>query len=354
MVAAVLALLLAASVATLALITVLILAKWRRVRADERRADAEAQLRPQLIELLSADEPDLDELLASGDQSAHHRAAIDTLALGLLAKLRGRDREVLTELLQRRGVFERARRKATSRRAGDRLLAAELLGNGAEGDVIEVLSVLLGDPRAEVRKTAARSLGKTGSAEAAPLLLSALADDRAPYSVVGMGLLHLGNGAIGQLIEALEAPEPAVRMVAADCLGVLGAVSATTALVALDTTGISPAEHRLVVRALGRIGSPAAVQSLISVMDSRSTIQVREEASIALGRIGDRSAVRALDATMQRSGDPASRAAAEGLRLSGDAGIDTLRDLLEQSSTAGSLARESLSVISRQRHVVDR
>ncbi len=96
---------------------------------------------------------------------------------------------------------------------------------------IAALIPLLDDRTPEVRNAAAEALGKIGDPRAGPALLAHFAD---PESSIGMEcMLAAGLGAVGfrpaipLLVQALKAPNVALRGVAAWGLGILGRAKQT-------------------------------------------------------------------------------------------------------------------------------
>ena len=119
-------------------------------------------------------------------------------------------------------------------------------------------------------------------------LVRLLADSTIRRDAAGEALSLIGPGATGALLDALENPDPSVRMYAADALG---GVSPTTPAVvrALIRRVRDPdhAVHNRAVQALGRIG-PAAAPSVPALLDALERRGDWPTATLvqALGNIG--------------------------------------------------------------------
>src|SRR5690348_1463642 len=101
------------------------LRKALRGASDGRRERLEATVRAALLRYLAADDPDQAVPEPAGRGVGR---SLDTLAAGVLPKLRGEDRDALTRVLTDR----RTRRPGAVRRAR----AAELLGAAGDADAL--------------------------------------------------------------------------------------------------------------------------------------------------------------------------------------------------------------------------
>ncbi len=137
--------------------------------------------------------------------------------------------------------------------------AALWLGEGGAGDdeALRALDGALADGDSYVRWAAALALSRHGTraARAVPKLVEALADDRLWWAA-SRALWKIGRPAVPALLAALGEPRSEVRREAARTLGLIGAPAAVPALAkALDDPD---AVVRLKAgEALGRIGPPA-------------------------------------------------------------------------------------------------
>lgn len=119
-------------------------------------------------------------------------------------------------------------------------------------------------------------------------LVRLLADSTVRRGAAGEALSLIGPGATGALLDALEDPDPSVRMYAADALG--GVSPATPAVVQALIRRVRDrdrAVHNRAVKALGRIG-PAAAPSVPALLDALERRGDWPTATLvqALGNIG--------------------------------------------------------------------
>ncbi|AFZ21726.1 HEAT repeat domain-containing protein [Allocoleopsis franciscana] len=202
------------------------------------------------------------------------------------------------------------------------------------------------DSRSLLRKV----LGAEANASTIAQLLSALKDDDFTVrNAASDGLKLLGTGALPGLIQGLKAPEPIVRLEAAQLIGNLGgaAQSAVPELVALlGDTGryVPPTSNqyglfsRLPLRPLPRF---LRTQQYSPVPDNPEQL-VRVNAAIALGQLGDRSAIPALT-TALKDNNPWMQLATGWalLRLGQTQGLPVVGRLVQYPDR--SIQREALS-----------
>ena len=324
----------AALVAVTVLLALLLLAtaarKALRNAAERRRARLERVVRPALMRYLAEDEPDPAGLDIAGRAAGR---SLDTLAAGLLPKLRGEDRDTLARVLAERGAIARARRRTRLPGAVSRARAAELLGAAGDGESVGDLRRLLHDKSPDVRAAAARALGKLGDAQAVLGLLAALEGAHAvPTGVVTMALLHVGPSAVGALREGLAADRPAaVRQVSAELLGRLGATEAVDELITMLWGDPDAGVRACAAGALGRIGLPRASGPLIACITDDDSRLVCETAIAALGMLGGEDGIAALGAVLVCGDHGFARRAADALSHCGPRAFA----LLERAVLAG-------------------
>lgn len=335
----------AALVALTALLVLLLLLtalrKALRGASDRRRERLEATVRPALLRYLAADDPDQAVLELAGRGVGR---SLDTLAAGLLPKLRGEDRDALTRVLTDRGTVDEARRRTRRPGAVRRARAAELLGAAGDADALPDLRRLLTDKNADVRSAAARALGKLGDTDAVPALLEALDGPRpVPAGVVTMALLHVGPRASGALRVGLEATRPApVRQVSAELLGRLGATDATDRLIRMAAEDPDLQARIAAAGALGRLGMPRAIDPLIELLSPAEPGALREAAATALGSLGGPAAIDALDHTLRGAEHGLARRCAEALVNCGGAAISRLELVADEGGVGSAEARGAL------------
>jgi HEAT repeat protein len=322
------------------------LRKSLRAGHQRRQARIERALRPRLLAYLAEDDPDPAEL------ALHGRAAgrsLDALATGLLRKLRGEDRRVLTTLLEASGQIDRARRD--TRRPGPvrRARAAELLGAAGAADALPDLTRLLRDRDPDVRAAAARALGKLGHPQAASSLLATLGAERpVPAGVVSIALLHLGPACAPALRDGLDIGNgPHVRTLAAELLGRLGAIEAADRLIEAVDSDPFPAVRAAAARALGRAGVPRAAAPLERALARDPAAEVRRAAAWALGELGGGAAVDGLAAALSSGDHALAREAARSLLSCGPAGRSLLERIARgrEAAPGAGEARETLALV---------
>lgn len=164
--------------------------------------------------------------------------------------------------------------------------------------VVPHLIALLQDPHPALRQTAALSLGKIASAEAASDLILALRDTDPlvrQYSVWALGNLgeHAKSEATLALLPLLEDPVPAVAEASAQAIGAIGAgPEVITRMLTILREGSLQA-RRSAISALGLLESPLAHEGLQEgLLDGDA--RVRQGAIAALGELGERRAVPAI------------------------------------------------------------
>ena len=154
--------------------------------------------------------------------------------------------------------------------------------------VVPRLLALLQDPNPDLRQTAALSLGKIASAEAASGLMLALRDPDPlvrQYSAWGLGNLgeHARSETILPLLVLLDDPVVAVADTAARAIGSIGAGSeAISRLLTILREGSIQA-RRTAITVLGLLESPLAYDGLLSALGDRDA-DVRQGAIAALPR----------------------------------------------------------------------
>lgn len=357
------------AVASAAALLAVAVATWRSARlARERlRSKVTTTFRPVLVQLLAADSPDPTLMGELALLDRRRWSALEPDLLRFMAKVRGASRQVLADLLERRGTTERACRRLASRVAWRRAGAAHTLGLiGARGASAELRN-MLSDRSALARRAAADALGQLGDATSAAPLLASLSSRRpVPAPVVGGAVLRLGPGAVDAVTSALSHPDPAVNELAAELAGRLGALKAGPALREMLVSGPAPARVAA-ASALGRLGLPGATDALLVVAVAAAAAaatvatvadvaagtgsrELRVAALHALGNIGDQGVAPALGLLLA-DGDPrVAAAAADALLELGSAGSTALADAAtEGGPTAGRTAGATASPVEAAR-----
>ena len=258
----------------------------------------------------------------------------ESIAISLLPKLRGADRDALTSMLEANGVIEHAVRGLRSRSAARRQRSAELLGNAGASAAERELVGRLDDSDADVRITAARALGRIGEQRSVDDLFRALAQHQIPANTASMAVLRIGSVGAPGIVAATNSHVPLVRSTAVELAGSLGVMEARPAIELLldddDRTVRTSA-----ARALGRLSMPSSTAPLIDRV-SRALEQPIDRSDDdflvamvdALGRIGHRSSIPVLESCFMRR-HRLSLAAANALSGMG------VRRSIQQRSLAG-------------------
>lgn len=312
-----------------------------RRHRERRDAARRAALTPFVYALLDGED--------AGEPLAEAPAVLDDVVLHLLPSLRGRDRQVLQEVLVARGVVDRAADDLGARAAWRRGRAAMLLGAAGSTRHTHDLITLLADRSPDVRSAAARAIGKAGDVMAVPHLLESLTAARPlPSGIVGMALLDLGTHAIAALRTALEPGPAPARALAARLLGHHGDVPSTPALIALlDDADAAVEVRRAAAEALGRIGAPQAGTALSRVTVLAPDRALRRASAEALGRIGDPAGASALVAGMTAADLDVRTACADALAAIGPEGLARLERVAALRGPVADAARAALDAAPR-------
>jgi len=320
--------LLVIAVVVLTVVVVTVLERWRRGRAEARRAARVEPIRPLLMALAVAEDDELEQAIApllSLDEPTWRAVAPSVVAL--LPKLRGDTHDSVVSVLTRRGVLARAERDTYHRSALRRARGAHLLGVTGVDFALPRLMQLLGDEDAQVRQIAARGLGNIADPVAADALLTAVVGRRGlPPRVAADAVLRIGAPAHAAIVRALTSSEAVRRSVAADIAGLVGAYAAADALIRMVTDDPVRALRPRAARALGRLGLPAAAAVLRQALHSSDAALVIAAAE-GLGGLGDPASVEAVAAVARRPALEVSRAACRCLTEHGPTGMAALLTL---------------------------
>ena len=224
-------------------------------------------------------------------------------------------------------------------------------------EVIPALMQALQDAEAQVRKSAAFSLGRLGAKEAVPALKTLLLDqdDRVKLGAIE-ALRRLGDQEVVPslakvLMSLLQSEGRDVKFIAIDKLGELGAQEAVPFLI----QALQDREELVrssAATALGRMGVQEAVPALIEMLRDQD-FSVGKSAAQALARIGGQKAVSSLIAALEED-VPAVVSLPSGWlnRLSGQEAIPTLVEALRKGdSWVKENAIEALGNLHRQETV---
>lgn len=335
------------AVLVLLLATVLVVVARRLTRGylERREARLVQRSRPLLLQILAGEGPDEDVVSALTALPEREWRLVETAATTMLGKVTGEARRSLVRILERRGTVERAERRTRARSWVRRSRAAEMLGAAGLAHSTAVLVPLLADRRSEVRRVAARALGRIGSRDAVVPLLDAAVGPRAlPARDVASALVLLEPDATPGIVGAVaEARAPQVRSVGAEVLGLRGAVDAAALLVALLEQDDHPEVQIRAARALGRIGVPAATGPLTATLAADAP-ELRAVAAKALGQIGSEAGVVPLVSCLDDASHRVAANAAEALAATGAHGLAALRALASAPTRPAGYARQALAM----------
>jgi HEAT repeat protein len=326
------------------LLVVIVLRRVTRIARERAAAHRAGWLRPLLHSLVADDEPDPRTQAALVRLDARRWHAIEPTVVSLLDKLTGVAKERLVRLIYQRGALDRALADTHARTPVRRCQAAELLGAAGYDRASGRLAAMLGDPDDEVRLVAARALGRLGDPSNAPALLACLLSDRhVPADVVAASLVQLGPGASPALIAALTDGEARIRSVAAQILGLAGALAGAEALMAAVEHDRSQPVQVQAARALGRIGTPRALPALLSAAGGGRSAALRAAAAQALGELGSAEAVPLLSRIVAIDEHQVASSAATALTMLAEPGRRALRAAGRSGGIAAAHAKEALS-----------
>jgi HEAT repeat protein len=313
-----------------------------RVRTynEHRLARLTAQLRPLFLKAI--EEPNAGFVAITRAR----RKVVTALARSILPALRGEDRERVVDILEHEGIINISLAHAYARSPVRRANAAEVLGMSGAKRGVPQLKFLLVDPDADVRRTAARSLGLIGDPAAVTDLLRTLDRESVPLNTITMAILRIGAPAVGPLIDGCRDGGPRVRAVCAELLGLNGTMAAVPALTeALRGDDLLEVRIRA-ARALGKIGAPSSVDVLADVMRRDEPAPLRAVAARALGSIGGVRTISVLRDALDAPEHMVATNAAHALASGGASARDTL-ELAAKGAPCrrNEYAREALSMV---------
>ena len=161
--------------------------------------------------------------------------------------------------------------------------------------MVALLGQLLEDPRADVRRTAALSLGKIAHPDGIPFLTKGLRDEDTQvreYSAWGLGQNgeELTDRATIALIHALGDEVPSVKQAVASALGQVEPRADRVQLLK-EVLAISEVETRkAVIQVLTDFDTPSAYDVIVPALKDPDP-RVRQTAVAGLGELADRRAV---------------------------------------------------------------
>jgi hypothetical protein len=271
---------------SLGFVLLLVLRRFALAKEARRHLTAEERLQPIALALASGDVEGL------GTLDAQEAEVVAGLLGRYVRQLRGQARTDIATFFEDRGFVEREVGKLSSQRSWKRARAAHLLGDMGSTRAAEPLLAALRDGKREVRAAAARSLGSLQCLDAVEPLVDALVRGLVPRAVAGQALLTIGSASRDRLRGLVPHPDPEVRAVAIELLGLVGDAS-DAELVAARLRDSAAEVRAKAGRALGRLGAEEEAANLRRALGDRIPF-VRATTAIALGMLGDREAGPAL------------------------------------------------------------
>jgi HEAT repeat protein len=179
-----------------------------------------------------------------------------------------------------------------------------------------------------------------------------------PAHLVAHALAGIGAGAQPALVHGMDHPRESVRAVAAEVLGLIGAVGATARIEAALRADSSTEVRIRAARTLGRLGTRTAMPPLRDALTGAHPPALRAEAAKALGELGAPAAVDALTAVLGDAEFVVAHEAARALLRLGAKGrraLESARDGKLDSprrirTVAIAHAREALAVADVEEH----
>ena len=312
-------------------VVVIAVAKVHRGRAGVRSSALLLPYRHALIAMASGEDEDGQAKASLYAVPAPTWDHLRPSVVAFLTKVRGTPADDLGELLRSRGEIESAKRMLTSRSAVRRARAAYLIGLVRDSDSVALVLPLLGDPHADVRLVAARSLGAIGEPSAASGVLDALRTNHGqmglPAWVAAEALLAMGAQIAPALQIGLASEDPAVRNVCA-IVAAHAAFSSTAPqlriLLASDSEGDVRANAAV---ALGRIGGADDFAVLVRHTDASEATVLRRTCATALGDLGQREGVDTLAVLLGDGDRRLAQLAADALVRIGSEGVARLDEV---------------------------
>jgi HEAT repeat protein len=337
---------LAIAVLCVVLAAAIVLRRSLRHRAERRAAELAEPHRPLLVGLVVDEDGAADrveQLLALDDRTWQ---ALEPIVVSMVRKLRGDARAALVDLLDRRGTIERHTRRLHDHGAVRRARSAELLGLlGDHAPRAELERMLATDRDPEVRIVAARALGEIGHPGSAGPLVDAVSGPRAvPLRIVARSLARLGPAAAPVLVQAMSSIEASARAVAAEILGLGGAVTAVGVLASHATHDPDDDVRIRSARALGRIGVPSALAVLGRCVAVDEPQALRAVAARAIGEVGGPEAVRLLVPLLDDADHRVASNAARALSGLGPRAVETLQRTAASGTAGARYAAEALAM----------
>ncbi len=328
--------------ACVALVLLIVATKVTRTLREQRVAALVAPHRPHLLAVASGEDDDGAHRDALMEVDGPARGAVDDAVVELLSKVRGAPAEELAAVLLAHGAVDRAphdlRHRSTLRRAR----AAHVLGLCHVGAALPLLVEALGDPAPEVRVAATRALGRIGEPSASAAMLAAVGAERVvPAGPAADALEGMGVGISTSLRDALSAPSPTTRTVAAYLSGEGSFTRSREGLRTALAHDVEPTVRAAAAVALGRMGQAEDVEVLLDQTAPSQPRALRRACASALGELGEPSAVSGLRELLFDDDPRLAEIAATSLGQLGQPGREALDSAASTPAveTARALAR---------------
>ncbi len=318
------------------------------MRREARRRRVAAPLRPLLLEI-AADEDDEGRAWAAlAELPAEQWGSVRSTAVAMLGKLRGVPESRLVELLEAQGDVGRARGRLGARSSVRRARAAHLLGLVRDEASVPGLSELLSDSSPDVRRVAARALGRIGDPEVAAAVLDAVPAARGrgglPSWIAAEALLEMRPGPVlsRTVCRALVSPEVGVRDVGVTVAAYSNMPEALAVIrECLHFETVLDVKEGM-IQALGRLGGAEDVALIAAYTGRYAPPHLRRTCVRALGQIGGAEAFERLSELLGAPDRASAVLAAEALAQSGPAGTRVLEAAASQSASVARVVSAAL------------
>lgn len=275
-------------------------------RSERRREELERRLRPAALAIV--DGADVGDPVSFDTEEL---AALAEVIGRLSRSVRGDARERIALYFSGSSALAGELHALGDRRPWRRATAAYRLGDMACSESVTQLAAALEDVDADVRASAARSIGLLGSPEGAAPLVRVLAEGQVPRAIAFRAVLDLGSEALPALRRLAHAADPELRAAAVELVGFLG--EARDAQLLIQAAEDPSAEVRArAAAALGRLAATDGAVALTRALDDRIYF-VRLHAARALGKVGEEAALERLVRQAREDRFEAARAAAEAI-----------------------------------------
>jgi HEAT repeat protein/ATP/ADP translocase len=213
-----------------------------------------------------------------------------------------------------------------------RRIAAEILGQLRNPELVTSLQAALDDVDADVRAAALRSLGHVRDPTAVPDVVRRLADVDPAVRLAAAQVTRALDGPVAALGPLLDDPDPTVRAEAAASLLALDGSGRPGSVLEQLSSNDDPRLRRIAVRALGHVRSAETCRLVVTHLGDPDP-SVRGVAADCLGTMDPEDAVQPLVGMLADPDSAVRTAAAEALGGLGLPAVTAVVAALEQPAT---------------------